>query len=108
MAILEIPTTIDSSDYDFTVELDSVVYTISMWYNTRHARWYFSISDIDGNPLRQGLTMVCNWALLLTWIQQSRPDGELVCANPENDDDPDRDTLGTSAVLCYDEGGAFG
>lgn len=107
MAIREIPTRVDISVYDFTIELDSVVFTISMFYNVRADHWFFSILDLDGNPLREGLKIVANWPLTQTWIQQGRPAGELVCANPQTDDDPDRDTLGTSAVFVYDEGGAF-
>jgi len=107
MAILEIPTRTDIQVYRFTIELDEVVYRLSMWYNDRSDHWFFSVLDIDGNPLREGIKMVANWPLTQTWIQQSRPDGELVCANPQTDDDPDDDTLGVSAVFVYDEGGAF-
>jgi len=105
MALLAIPTRTDLSVYDFTIELDAVVYTISMVYNTRAGRWFFSMLDLDGNPLREGIKMVSNWELTLTWVQQGRPDGGMYVINPENDDDADRDTLGTSAVFCYDEGG---
>ena len=105
MALLEIPTRTDLSVYDFTIELDAVVYTLSMVYNTRAERWFLSILDIDGNALREGLKMVSNWELTTTWVQQSRPDGAFYAINPENDDDPNRDTLGTSSVFVYDEGG---
>lgn len=108
MAILEMPTRNDLSVYSFTIELDSVVFTYSFYFNVRSNHWYFSILDIDGNPLREGLKVVSNWPLLIPWIQQGRPEGEHVSANPENDDDPDRDTFGTTSVLTYDEGGAFG
>jgi hypothetical protein len=108
MAILEIPTRTDLSVYDFTIELDEVVFRISMVYNVRSAHWHFSVSDLDGEPLREGIKLVSNWPLTLTWVQQGRPDGSMVAANPENDDDPNRDTLGTQSVLVYDEGGALG
>lgn len=107
MTVLEVPTRTDLSDYSFTVELDAVVYTVTMVYNVRSAHWYFSVADIDGNPLREGIKLVSNWELTQTWVQQGRPDGALLAANPENDDDPDRDTLGTTSVLVYDEGGAL-
>lgn len=107
MAVLEIPTRTDISSYNFTIELDEVVFRIVMVYNTRAAQWFFSIRDIDGNSLREGLKMVANWPLLLTWVQQGRPDGAMYAINPENDDDPDRDTLGTSAVFTYDEDNKF-
>lgn len=107
MAIQEIPTRTDISLYSFTVDLDEVVFTISLTYNVRAERWFFSLLDIDGNPLRQGLKMVANWALTLPWTQQGRPGGELYATNPQNDDDPTRDTLGTTAVFVYDEGNAI-
>lgn len=108
MAVLELFTRTDLSVYDYTVELDETVFTLSLYFNVRSNHWYFSVLDIDGNPLREGLKLVSNWAPFLSWVQQGRPDGELICANPENDDDPDRDTLGTTAVLTYDEGNAIG
>lgn len=108
MAILEIPTRIDIQVYRFTIELDQVVFTVSIWYNERSGHWFFSLADIDGVALREGLKIVANWPLTQAWIQQGRPAGELICANPETDDDPDSDTLGASAVFVYDEGGAFG
>lgn len=107
MAVLEIPTRTDLSVYDFTVELDSVVFTIIMIYNVRAGHWFFSVLDLDGVPLREGIKLVSNWELTSTWVQQGRPDGALLAANPENDDDPDLDTLGTTSVLVYNEGGAL-
>lgn len=108
MAILELFTRTDLSVYDYTVDLDDVVYTLSFVFNVRSNHWYFSVQDIDGNELRSGLKLVSNWAPWLRWVQQSRPEGELICTNAENDDDPDRDTLGTTAILVYGEGGAIG
>lgn len=108
MAILEVPTRTDVSVYDFTIELDSVVFRLSWTYNTRAGRWFLSVLDLDGNQLRDGIKVVSNWPLTLQWIQQGRPDGEFLSANPETDDDPDRETFGTASVMTYDEGGAFG
>ena len=107
MAIVEIPTRTDLQLYNFTIELDSVVFRLAMVYNERCGHWYLSIADIDGNRLRDGIKVVANWPLTQSWISLDRPDGEFLCANPQTDDDPDDDTLGTSAVLVYDEGGAF-
>jgi hypothetical protein len=108
MAIIELPTRVDISVYDFTIELDAETFTVALTYSPRSAHWYMSISDLDGVPLRQGIKLVSNWPLLMTWVQQGRPDGEMICANPETDDDPDRETLGTDSVFVYDEGGAIG
>lgn len=105
MSVLEIPTRTDISLYDFTVELDGVVFLVSLTYNTRAQRWFFSLSDADGTPLRQGIKMVANWELTQTWVQQGRPAGGLYAINAENDADPVRETLGTDAVFSYDEGG---
>lgn len=108
MAIVKIPTRIDLNVYDFTLELDDVVFTLSFVYNERSDHWYFSILDIDGNPLRQGIKLVSNFPLTTQWMERGRPQGEFIAANPENDDDPGQTSLGVDSVLCYDEGGAFG
>jgi len=105
MAVLEIPTRTDLSVYDFTVELDSVVFLVTMVYNVRSAHWFFSMGDVDGTPLREGIKLVSNWELTQAWVQQGRPDGGMYATNAENDDDPDRDTLGSTSVFVYDEGG---
>lgn len=108
MAILELPTRVDLSVYDFTLDLDNETFTLAFTYNTRSAHWHMDVFDLDGQPLRLGIKLVSNWPLLLTWIQQGRPDGELICANPQADDDPSQTSLGTASVLVYDEGGAIG
>lgn len=108
MAVFELFTRTDLSVYSYTVDLDDTIYTLSFTFNVRSNHWYLSVLDIDGNQLRTGLKLVSNWAPWLTWVQQGRPAGELYCTNPENDDDPDRDTLGTTSVVTYDEGGAIG
>ena len=108
MAILRVPTRTDNSAYRYTVELDGVVFRLLFIFNVRSNHWHLSLYDIDGNALREGLKLVSNWPLTVPWTQQGRPDGELICANPENDEDPDRDTIGTDSVLCYDEGNALG
>ena len=108
MAILRVPTRIDQSAYRFTLELDEVVYRLLLIFNVRSNHWHLSLFDIDGAPLREGIKLVSNWPLTTTWTQQGRPDGELISANPENDADPERDTIGTDSVLVYDEGGAIG
>lgn len=108
MAIVTLPTRTDISVYAFTVELDNELFAISLTFNVRSNHWYMSIADADGIPVREGIKLVSNWPLLLTWIQQGRPAGEMICASPYTDEDPDRDTLGTSSVFVYDEGGAIG
>ena len=101
MAILELPTRTDVSVYDYTIELDSVVFRLSWTYNTRAGRWYLSCLDLDGNRLRDGLKVVSNWVLTQAWVQQGRPVGKFVCANPQTDDDPTRESIGTSSVMTY-------
>lgn len=107
MAILEIPTRTDISLYDFTIELDGVVFLLSLTYNTRAARWFATFNDVDGNPLRSSVKLVSNWELTQAWVQQNRPDGGVWSINSENDDDPVRETLGTASVFTYEEGGKF-
>lgn len=108
MAIQELPTRTDLSVYDFTLELDGEVFTIAMTFNRRCNHWYMSLFDADGVAVREGIKLVANWSLLLTWVQQGRPEGGMIAVNPGNDNDPDRDTLGTECVLTYDEGNDFG
>jgi hypothetical protein len=108
MAILEIPTRTDLSVYGLTVDLDDVIFSLRFTFNVRSNHWYMDVYDIDGSPLREGVKLVSNWPLLTAWMARGRPEGEFIAANPSSDDDPDRDTIGTSSVLVYDEGGAFG
>jgi hypothetical protein len=61
MAILTIPTSTTLAVYRFTIELEDVVYGLSFFWNNRDERWYFDLSDEDGNLLRAGLKAVTGW-----------------------------------------------
>lgn len=49
-----------SAWYEYDIVLDSVTYTLEIYYNTRADRWRLSIKDAVGNPLLSGIPLLVN------------------------------------------------
>ncbi len=98
-----VPTRAELELYRMTIDLGGDTYQLDLRYAYRDRHWYLDFSDVDGNPVRSGLKCVVNTPLLLAWVQQGRPEGEVLVVDPATDDIPDRDRFGALAPLVYGE-----
>lgn len=76
MALLElapINPEIQSSSYDYQIDLGDVTYRLVIRYNTRSDRWYLSLYDAENNLLISGVKLVINYPLLSNHL--SAPSG---------------------------------
>lgn len=78
METVIIPTRGDIANYDQSIELDGTVFNLKFRYNDRDSAWYLSIHDVDNVPIRSGLKLIPNLALLRQLVSEGRPLGELV------------------------------
>ncbi len=81
-----IPTRTDLGIYQFSIELEGVVFFFSFQFNTRDNSWFFDLSDIDGDPIRQGVKCVTNFPLLRLDASADRPEGELFVVDTTGQD----------------------
>ena len=97
-----VPSRGDIANYDQTVELDGVAYTLKFRYNGRDSAWYLSIHDATG-PLRCGLKLVPNYALLRSLAaSERRPLGDLIALDSRAVPlPPAMAELGTVVKLVY-------
>lgn len=105
MSVLVIPTRGDLANYNQSVELEGVVLNFRFRYNSRDECWYFSIYDVENNPIREGIKMVPNYALLrLLPDADGRPLGDLVVVDVRAVPlPPELAELGTVLQLTYRE-----
>jgi len=74
---VEIPLFPEVSSYTETVPLDGVDFKLSFDWNGREDRWYLSLYDSVGVPVRTGMKVTPNWDLLVGCVAANRPAGKL-------------------------------
>jgi hypothetical protein len=104
MTYLEIPTRSDVYSYTETVTLDAVSYVLSFRYNSRMARWIFSISTTDGIALLAGIPLLPSYPLTDRFIGriEGLPAGQFVLIDETGAERvPGIDDLGKDIKLIY-------
>lgn len=102
MAITELVTFTDTGNYETTVTLDGVVFSLTLIFNSRDQHWYLNIEDETGVALRSGIKLTTANLVLFYWRAQSRPAGELLMVDPSGADrEADFDAIGRDVFLSY-------
>ena len=71
--------------YTFDAPLDGVDYRFKVDYSQRADRWYLSIFDVEGTPLRQGIKISSGADLLRFLVSYANgPTGVLVVTGGES------------------------
>ena len=65
------------SNYSFSSALDGSTYRFVFIYNGRSKQWVMNISDINRNPIINGIKLVLNYSLLDQYTHLNLPPGEL-------------------------------
>ena len=84
---LLIPTFSDSF-YSEVVTLDGTEYLLDFRYNQTEDRWRLSISDLEGDPILQGVKIVCGVSLLRRTADSRKPRGVLMAQATTSDESP--------------------
>lgn len=102
-SLLEVPTATQWDSYEQRTILDGVEYALRFQWNERSNAWFFSLFYTDGRALIRNKKLTTNTDLLYALVDPLRPPGslQLLCVEPENYNEPQRDDLGTKFVLCY-------
>lgn len=88
MAVWIIPTGNDPF-YSQTTTLEGVTYLLTFTYNERCDCWYLSVDTEEGEPIYDGIKLVCQWPLLQKCADTRLPPGELLCwSNSPGDTSP--------------------
>ena len=71
--------------YTFDVPLDGVDYLFKVDYSQRADRWYLSVFDVAGEPLRQGIKITSGSNLLRFLVSYANhPEGRMLVAGGES------------------------
>lgn len=104
MAIVGIPVRSDIPCYDYEIQLEQVIYTLSICYNDRTGFWYMDIADQNGLNLLTGIKLVHGILLTNQYPSTSLPPGQFfIFDTTDQNSDPGRDTLGKIHKLFYRE-----
>lgn len=101
--MLVLPISQNSAWFEFTCELDGIAVTLTFRWNDRSERWFFDLSDAQGNILAASLAAVVG-APLLNHLHHlpGVPPGELLVLDTGNrDEDPSYDSIGRRHVMLY-------
>lgn len=102
MATSDLPTFVDTGNYEYTVDLDGVVFALRFLYNSRDAHWYIDLSSEAGVPLRSGIKLTTGNPLLLGWRALTRPAGEIFMIDPSGlEREADFSAIGVDVFLTY-------
>lgn len=104
MASLELPVRHDLPAYEFQIDLEGTVYTLSFTFNTRMNAWVMSIGDVNKEPLLNGVKLLTGWLPLRQYANTKLPPGKFaVIDTTESGDNPNLDNFGEGVVLMYEE-----
>lgn len=101
----EIPLPVDLANYTIRVTLTGREYELGLDYNGRLDRWYLTVKTADGAPIRAGMKVVCNWAVMRRTVSELRPPGDLIFTDTSAvfPDPPGYSELGRRVRLMYVE-----
>ena len=104
MAFLEIPTSSDSENFNFEIDLEGTVYTLEFSYNKRRDLWIMSILDASENLLLGGIPLLTSIPLTDQYVDENLPPGRFILLDETGQNkDAGRNDLGATIKLFYDE-----
>jgi hypothetical protein len=102
MATWIIPTRTDLESYTERVELDSVMFELTLTWNTREEVWMLSIADADGVALASGVKVVVDYPLFRSVSNADMPAGTMMALDTSGAGlDPGLNELGERVLLMY-------
>lgn len=104
MSIVGIPVRSDIPCYDYQINLEGSVYTLSFCYNDRNGFWYMDIADQNGTLILSGIKLVGGVLLNSQYPNISLPPGDFfIYDSTSKNTDPSKYTLGKVHKLFYRE-----
>ena len=83
-----------SSTFTQRIELDTVIYVLTIQWNSREEAWYLSIFTDNEDPILSGLKLVPNYQLLDQYEHiEALPNGDFAVIDLE---------VGSQGVITYD------
>lgn len=100
MVVLDFTT--EDPYFETPVEFDGVVYTLSIGYDFRAARWFFSLFDSNGAAILRGIRLIPGEDLLGPFTDPRLPPGRLEVVTRAVDHAPPQfEELGVTASIVY-------
>jgi hypothetical protein len=104
VSVFDLPVVQGVTSYEFQVQLDGQLFTLSLLFNTRDSFWYMDIfRATDATLLRAGIKVVAEWDLLRLYQGEERPAGSIIAVSQgaEGAEARTLEQLGTDVLLTY-------
>lgn len=102
MATLEMPVRSDLAAYDFTIDLEERIYTITMRFNERKGRWVMDIADAGGVALLTGVIILVDINITDQYVNDDLPPGRFFAVDITGErKNPGENDLGNDVKLFY-------
>jgi len=107
VALVLLPVRNDLPAYNFRIDLDEVVYKLTIKFNERMNTWFMDVSNDEDEALIYGIPLLSEVDLLPIQKPETFPPGDFVLAHETIDfENAIRETLGREVNLFYNEANA--
>lgn len=104
MASLEMPVRSDFKSYELTLTLNSVVFILRFYFNTRLNSWVMQLKDSTGTVILGGVPVQTNVSIIAQYIYDNFPLGEVVPIDETGEErNPGEEDLGNDIKMIYVE-----
>lgn len=91
-------------NFNLTTSMDGSNYKLTFKYNQREDFWYFDLSDIEDNIIRQGIKIISDFPVTRLIADDNRPPGAIYYIDTRDPPfDPSLEELGNEVVFIYVE-----
>lgn len=102
MALFDMPVIAEEQNHEFSIELDSVVFLLRLYFNTRDAFWYLDVRKEDGTAIYLGRRLTVEFPVMARIQDANKPAGEFALIDLRSQDiEAAFDTLGVDNPLIY-------
>lgn len=102
MATQELPVRSDLPQHEFQIDLEGTIFTITIRFNERKARWVMDIGDSNGTSILAGIVLLTDVNITDQYVGDNLPPGRFFVVDETGEGkNPGINDLGNDVKLFY-------